>query len=91
LGNIQFVDYFLSRHKAFIYVQCVEGMLETYGMMGRNMSMKIHVLHCHLDLVKKMEMSTPSMKKGFVRIFLLWRNAAVGNLMRLSWLSTLVA
>jgi hypothetical protein len=37
---------------------------------------------------RKSEMSAPIMKKDFVRIFLPWRNAAVGSGMRPWWLTT---
>jgi hypothetical protein len=44
------VDNFLARHKAPNYRQSVGGILGAYVMVGRNESLKTHVIHCHLDL-----------------------------------------
>lgn len=40
---------FLGNHKAENYVQIVEKLLSSYQAMGCNMSLKIHMLHSHLD------------------------------------------
>jgi hypothetical protein len=43
------VDNFMGRHKSQNYRQLVEDLLEAYRMVGRNMPLKTHFLHSHLD------------------------------------------
>jgi hypothetical protein len=43
------VSNFLGNHKSSNYVQLVDSLLEAYGLMNCNMSLKMHFLHSHLD------------------------------------------
>ena len=42
-------DNFLGKHRSEDYVQVVNDLLRHYHDMGCNMSLKVHVLHSHLD------------------------------------------
>jgi hypothetical protein len=80
------VDNFLGTHKARNYRQLSEAMLGAYRMIGCNVSLRIHFLHSHLDFFQQtLETSATGMMKGFVRIFLTWRNATRGSGIRLCW------
>jgi hypothetical protein len=39
----------LGNNRADNYQEIVERLLQSYEAMGRNMSLKIHFLHSHLD------------------------------------------
>jgi hypothetical protein len=43
------VDNFMGRHKSHNYRQLVEDLLEAYRMVGRNMPLKLHSVHSHLN------------------------------------------
>lgn len=42
-------DNFLGKHRSDDYVQVVKDLLHHYHDIGCNMSLKVHVLHSHLD------------------------------------------
>ncbi|GBN93957.1 hypothetical protein AVEN_123389-1 [Araneus ventricosus] len=43
------VKYFLGNTQTQNYTEIVQQLLESYKMLGCNMSMKLHFLHSHLD------------------------------------------
>ena len=54
---------FLRNVKAKHYMELAKGLLNTYQTMGCNMSLKIHLLHSHLDFVPP-NLSTVSDEHG---------------------------
>jgi hypothetical protein len=49
VGFKSIVANFLGNHKSHDYVDIVKRCIETYRIMGCNMSLKIHLLDSHLD------------------------------------------
>ena len=47
------VKGFLGNHKAENYREVVGELVDTYRRMGCRMSLKLHVLHAHLDVFKE--------------------------------------
>lgn len=45
------IEGFLGKHRANDYVTLVENMLMAFKKIGVNMSLKIHFLHSHLDML----------------------------------------
>ena len=43
---------FLGKHRAENFRELVDGLVEAYRIMGCRMSLKVHVLHAHLDEFK---------------------------------------
>jgi len=43
---------FLGKHKAENYRELVDGLVDVYQKMECRMSLKVHVLHAHLDEFK---------------------------------------
>ena len=50
---VSLVKGFLGNHKAENYREIVDKLVETYRSMGCRMSLKLHVLHAHLDEFKE--------------------------------------
>lgn len=48
-GLVSVVENFLGNHKAPNYTEIVQQMLESFRILGANMSIKLHFLHSHLD------------------------------------------
>ena len=46
-------DNFMDNHRSEDYVQLVNDLLSLDHDMGCNMSLKVHVLHSHLDFLRK--------------------------------------
>ena len=49
---VSVVNGFLGNHKAENYREHVDGLVDAYEKMGCRMSLKVHVLHAHLDELK---------------------------------------
>lgn len=49
LSFVLVVKNFLGNHRAPDYLELVEKMLQNFGTLGANMSIKVHFLHSHLD------------------------------------------
>ena len=46
---VSVVNGFLGKHRAENFMELVEGLVEAYRKMDCRMSLKVHVLHAHLD------------------------------------------
>ena len=46
------VNGFLGKHRAENFRELVDGLVEAYRKMGCRMSLKIHILHTHVDEFK---------------------------------------
>ena len=49
---VSVVHGFLGKHRAKNFRKLVDGLVEAYRKMGFKMSLKVHVLHAHLDEFK---------------------------------------
>ena len=49
---VSVVNGFLGNHKAENYRELVDGLVDAYQKMGGRMSLKVNVLHAHLDELK---------------------------------------
>ena len=80
---VSVVNGFLGNHKAEKYRELVDGLVDAYQKIGCRMSLKVHVLHAHLDEFKdNMETTQKSKVKDFTRMSGLLRNDIKDNTMK---------
>ena len=78
---VSVVEGFFGNHKADNLREIVEELVDAYEKMGCRMSLKLHVLHSHIDEFKE-NMGNYSEEEGFTKISNHLRSAIKASTMK---------
>ena len=80
---VSVVEGFLGNHKADNFRNIVEELVDAYEKMGCRMSLKLHVLHSHIDEFKdNMGDYSEDKAKDFIKMSNRLRNAIKASIMK---------
>jgi hypothetical protein len=74
---------FLGNEEAENYIEIIQELISLYSIMGCNMSLKLHLLHSHLDFFSPEHMGAVCDEHGesLIRIFPKLKRGTVENML----------